>query len=124
MNPKRPMCRPVSVQAPLSQLAVIIGAVRGRSDVVATFTVTRRGLAGPPRIVFAAAESLSDLAWSPDPRWLVAASGSADQWIFLRVGGRAQLFAVGRVAARFVAGPQPARGAPRLGGWQAFAAGW
>jgi hypothetical protein len=85
-----------------------IGVVRG-GDVL---LLDADRLAGPPRRVFSGAGGFSDLAWSPDGRWLLVGWAGADQWLFLRPDGGGRVRAVGSIAAQFGGGTFP-----KLGGW-------
>jgi hypothetical protein len=51
--------------------------------------------------VFAGAGRFADVAWSPDGRWLLVTWPDADQWVFVRAGGRHQLKAVSNIAGQF-----------------------
>jgi hypothetical protein len=68
-------------------------------------------LSRSPRRLFAGAGGFTDLAWSPDGRWLLVAWENADQWLFLRTSGR-RVLAVGSIAEQFGGGSFP-----HLGGW-------
>lgn len=100
------------------RLAVVIRRPALQPDSIELLTATAAGLRHPARIVFTAAERLSALAWSPDARWLLAASSSADQWIFLRLTGLGQITAVSQIARKFRAADNRAPGFPALAGWQ------
>jgi hypothetical protein len=76
---------------------------------------------GPARRLFSG-EGLRQLAWSPDGRWLLVAWPAADQWVFVRVGGRPRLIAVARIAQQF-GGGRGATGFPQLEGWCCTAQG-
>ena len=52
------------------------------------------------RTIFTAAGRLDGLTWSPDGRWLLVAWPAADQWIFVRAGGR-RIEAVSRISPQF-----------------------
>jgi hypothetical protein len=100
------------------RLALVIRRPAPQPDSIELFTATAAGLRHSPRIVFTAAERLSALVWSPDGRWLLAASSSADQWIFLRLTGPGQITAVSQIATKFSLGARRAPGFPTLSGWQ------
>jgi hypothetical protein len=85
-----------------------IGVVRGRDVLI----LDGDRLGGRPRRVFAGTGGFTDLAWSPDGRWLLVAWARADQWLFLRADGRGRVRAVGSIAEQFGGGPFP-----KLGGW-------
>ena len=63
------------------------------------------------RRVFAGAEPLDGLAWSPDGRWLLVGWPAADQWVFVRADGR-RIRAVSNVSEQF-----RSRSFPRVEGW-------
>jgi hypothetical protein len=65
----------------------------------------------PSGRVFAGRGRLSDLAWSPDGRWLLIAWPAADQWVFVGPGGR--LRAVADIRRQF----HSRSGFPRVEGW-------
>jgi WD40 repeat protein len=103
---------------PQDRLALVVHRAAGQPDSVELLTATAHGLRRPPRIVFTAAERLAGLAWSPDGRWLLAGSSSADQWIFLRIAAPARISVVSQIATKFSLGARRAPGFPTLGGWQ------
>lgn len=100
------------------RLALVIRRPAPQPGSIELLSATPAGLRHPPRIVFTADERLSALAWSPAARWLLAASSSADQWIFLRLTGLGQITAVSQIAAKFRAAGSRAHGFPALAGWQ------
>jgi len=61
--------------------------------------------------LFAGAGRFSELAWSPDGRWLLVAWPTADQWVFLRADGRS-IRAISNVSEQF-----RSRTFPRVEGW-------
>jgi len=61
--------------------------------------------------VFAGRGRFSDLAWSPDGRWLLIAWPAADQWVVLRADG-GSIRAVSRIKEQF-----RSRSFPQLEGW-------
>jgi hypothetical protein len=72
---------------------------------------------GPPRRLFAVSGRLSQLAFSPDGSRLLLAWPAADQWLFLPVGGRAHLQAIGNIASVFSPGHRGQAPFPRIEGW-------
>ena len=42
----------------------------------------------------------SELAWSPDGRWLLVGWPTADQWLFVRAVGRPRIQSVSNVSAQ------------------------
>ena len=61
--------------------------------------------------LFAGAGRFSELAWSPDGRWLLVGWPTADQWVFVRADGR-RIRAVSNVSGQF-----RSRTFPRIEGW-------
>ena len=61
--------------------------------------------------IFAGRWSVTDLAWSPDGRWLLIARPDADQWVLVRSDG-GSIRAVSRIAQQF-----RSRSFPRVEGW-------
>jgi hypothetical protein len=66
----------------------------------------------PPRTIFAGAGRFTDVAWSPDGRWLLVAWRDADQWVFVRSAGERRIEAVSDVASQF-----ESRRFPRVETW-------
>ena len=64
------------------------------------------------RRVFDGTGRFTDLAWSPDGRWLVVAWRDADQLVFVRTSGARRIEAVANVSRQF----ESAR-FPRIAGW-------
>ena len=95
-------------------LARATGAGR-RSDV--SLLDAERGDA-PPAPLFVGSGELTDLAWSPDGRWLLVGWPSADQWVFVRADGRRRgVVAIANVRRQFSPG-HPTTGAfPHVEGW-------
>jgi hypothetical protein len=68
--------------------------------------------------VFVGAGSLTDLAWSPNGRWLLIGWPDADQWLFIRPERPRRVIAVSNVARQFSPGAPAGRGPfPRVSGW-------
>jgi dipeptidyl aminopeptidase/acylaminoacyl peptidase len=63
------------------------------------------------RRLFVGAGRFTDLAWSPDGRWLLVNWPTADQWVFVSAGGQ-RIRAAANVAAQF-----RSRTFPRVEGW-------
>lgn len=66
---------------------------------------------GPGGRLFTGAGRFSELAWSPDGRWLLVGWPAADQWVFVRADGR-RIRAFSNVSAQF-----RSRSFPRIEGW-------
>ena len=94
-------------------VAVIRRVPGGRSEVV---SIPLRGPGGQ-RTLFAGQGSFSDLAWSPDGRWLLVAWPEADQWLFIRSNRVRRIDAVRDIRRQFDPGGTGAGAFPRLGGW-------
>jgi hypothetical protein len=73
--------------------------------------------AGPPRPLFVGAGALTDLAWSPNGRWLLIGWPSADQWIFVRTEGGRKVMAVSNVGRQFTPGGRGNAPFPTVDGW-------
>ncbi|HEY6550665.1 MAG TPA: hypothetical protein VIY71_05635 [Solirubrobacterales bacterium] len=71
---------------------------------------------GPPRRLFSVSGRLSDLAWSPDGRWLLVSWPDADQWLFIPVGGPGKIRAIGGISGEFAPGEGDSS-FPRIDGW-------
>jgi len=82
---------------------VVHDAARDRSTVF---------VQGERRARFQGTGLVDGLAWSPDGRWLLVAWRTADQWVFVRVGGAPRLRAVASISAQFRSSSYP-----RVGGW-------
>ena len=67
--------------------------------------------ASAPRRVFSGAGRFTDLAWSPDGRWLLLGWRDADQWVFVRSERVRALRAVAAISAQFDGS------FPEVGGW-------
>jgi len=72
---------------------------------------------GAPRRLFAVSGRLSQLAWSPDGSRLLIAWPAADQWLFLPLGGRGHLQAVGNISSIFSPGHRGRAPFPSIEGW-------
>ena len=70
-----------------------------------------------PRTMFRGAGTFSDLAWSPDGRWLLIAWRDADQWLFVRSASVRRLVAVSHIARAFAPGHSAPQRFPALAGW-------
>jgi Tol biopolymer transport system component len=64
------------------------------------------------RRVFVGEGRLTDLAWSPNGRWLLVAWHEADQWVFVRVAGKRRIEAVSNVTEQLETDTFPS-----LAGW-------
>lgn len=71
-----------------------------------------------PQILYTGLERLSDLDASPNHQWLIAASPSADQWIFIRIRSPARLLASTNITDAFRPPTGTAATFPKLAGWQ------
>jgi hypothetical protein len=69
-------------------------------------------VAAHPRRVFTGAGRFTDVAWSPDGRWLVLGWASADELLFIRSTGAGRLLAYSHVSEQFGGTPFP-----RVLGW-------
>ena len=64
------------------------------------------------RTLFTGVGRVTDIAWSPDRRWLLVAWSDADQWVFIRSADVRRIRAVAGISAQFESGRFPA-----LAGW-------
>ena len=64
------------------------------------------------RVLFNGTGVFTDLAWSPDGRWLLVGWQTADQWVFVRAQDERRIRASSGVSAQF-----RTRTFPRLEGW-------
>jgi hypothetical protein len=97
------------------RFALIIRPPLGRPD---SIEVLNTGTHPAPAVLYTGIEQLSDLDASPGHQWLLAASRSADQWIFIRVSAPAKLLATSGITAEFQRHTKARAGYPRLAGWQ------
>jgi WD40 repeat protein len=67
--------------------------------------------ASAARRIFVGESPLTDIAWSPDGKWVLAAWAEADQWVFLRTARVGKIQAVDNVTEQF------GGSSPRLAGW-------
>ena len=59
----------------------------------------------------------SDLAWSPNGRWLLIGWKEADQWLFLRSAAVKRIVAVSSISRQFNPAGDGGRAFPRVSGW-------
>jgi WD40 repeat protein len=100
------------------RLAMILRPVDETANSVVLLDATKRGFRRVPQTVFTAPEQLTGIDWSPDHQWLITASASADQWIFIRVTAPTRLSAVSEIAKQLRPKHGGALGSPLLAGWQ------
>jgi hypothetical protein len=53
------------------------------------------------RTLFRGSGVFSQIAWSPDGRWLLVTWPTADQWVFVRTEGRRRIVGASRISAQF-----------------------
>ena len=94
--------------APGTHRLAVVHRLRDRSEVL----IVDADRLGRPRRVFSGTGVFTDLAWSPDGRWLLVGWPTADQWVFLRVRGTRRIEGVSNVTAQF-----RAQRFPRVAGW-------
>jgi len=97
-----------------SEEEVTILAVTGAA---AQSTLLSVGPGGARRRLFAGLGRFTDIAYSPDGRWLLAAWQSADQWLFLNVERPRRIVAVSGISAQFDPGATSASAFPSVSGW-------
>ncbi len=108
----RPPAAPVvtATFAPSGHAVAFVQNAGGRSDL---WLVARlRPDASRARRLFVGAGRFTNLAWSPDGRWLLVTWPTADQWVFVSAGARSRIRAVANVSAQF-----RSRSFPRVEGW-------
>jgi hypothetical protein len=59
----------------------------------------------------------SDLAWSPNGRWLLIGWKEADQWLFLRSAAVKRIVAVSNISRQFNPAGDRGGGFPSVSGW-------
>lgn len=96
------------------KFALVIHPAAGRPDSIELLST---GSNPAPKILYTGLEQLSDLDASPNHRWLIAASPSADQWIFIRIRSPARLLASTNITDAFRR-PDTTATFPQLAGWQ------
>jgi hypothetical protein len=82
----------------------------GRSDVWLIPKLRPDGSAA--RRIFVGEGRITDLAWSPNGRWLLLGWRDADQWVFVRVVGPRRIDAVSNVSAQL-----ESQAFPSVAGW-------
>ncbi len=92
------------------QLALVEGGPSG------TVTVARLDAHGGTARRVLSGAGLSQLAWSPNNRWLLVSWPAADQWVFVRVAGKPRITAVSQIARQFAAAGATSP-FPRIEGW-------
>jgi hypothetical protein len=109
--PAPPGARNVALAfAPAGGRLALIRTAAGRSE-----AVTLRPDGSREHRLFTGPGLISDLAFSPDGRWVLLGWRAADQWLFLHRGDR-RVRAAGAIAAQFA--PRARRpGFPRVAGW-------
>jgi hypothetical protein len=66
--------------------------------------------AGSRRLVFRGTGTFGQLSWAPRGRWLLVTWPTANQWVFVRTGGRRRIVGASRISAQFGS-------FPRIAGW-------
>ena len=96
-----PLAAPVLAAAlsPNGRSLAFVQRARGRSTLWLIPELRPDGSAA--RKVFEGAGAFTDLAWSPDGRWLLVAWREADQWLFIRSAGVRRIEAVSHIGAQF-----------------------
>jgi hypothetical protein len=87
-------------------------APRGHALALVRRTVDGSELLVGRRRVFAGAGAFSDVAWSPDGRWLLLAWPSANQWLFIRSAGVRRIVAVSNIRRQY-----GSTSFPHIAGW-------
>jgi hypothetical protein len=94
-------------------VALIRRLPRDRSEVVSVPLRVRTG----ERLLFAGQGTFTDLAWSPDGRWLLVAWRDADQWLFIRSSRVRRIDAVSGIRRQFDPGGPGTGAFPRIAAW-------
>jgi hypothetical protein len=76
-----------------------------------------RGAPIRERVLFTAPGRFTDLAWSPDGRWVLVAWEDADQWLFIDVRNPSRIRAVADISRQFDPGGEKPAAFPRISGW-------
>jgi hypothetical protein len=92
-------------------------AVARRQGSTGVVLVRRLAAGAPARTLFRGRGAFSDLAWSPDGRWLLIAWRDADQWLFVRSAQVRRISAVSRISRAFAPGRHDPQPFPRVGAW-------
>lgn len=103
------------------RLAIVVRHRAPFAASVETLLATPAGLHRAPELLLSVPEQISGLAWSPDGRWLLAPSPSADQWTLIHAREPISLRSISHVSSRFVASAGRAGSPsafPTLAGWQ------
>lgn len=94
---------------PGTHRVAVVRRLRDRSEVL-LFDMDR--VRRRPQRLFSGTGIFTDLAFSPDGRWLLVGWQTADQWVFVRVKGTRKIEAVSNVSAQFRSSRFPA-----IDGW-------
>jgi WD40 repeat protein len=97
-------------------LALVVHGADGSS--VEVLRATGDGLEQPAAVLFSTHADLDGISWSPDARWLLVSSPSADQWTFLRSQPPSHLQSIGHIRRQFALRGGRSGRVPALGGWQ------
>jgi hypothetical protein len=99
-------------------LAFIRGSRRGGTPRSRLIVAPARGVSIRERVLFTAPGRFTDLAWSPDGRWVLVAWEDADQWLFIDVRNPSRIRAVADISRQFdPGGEEPVAAFPRISGW-------
>lgn len=97
-------------------VAVIRSFGEARSEVV-SLPLNLNDPAAAGSRTFAGDGGFTDLAWSPDGRWLLVAWREADQWLFIRSARARKIESVSNITRQFDPGGTGQGAFPALGGW-------
>jgi dipeptidyl aminopeptidase/acylaminoacyl peptidase len=92
-------------------------AVLAAAPAAAQSTVLVVGPEGARRRLFSGLGQFTDIVYSPDGNWLLAAWRSADQWLFLNVDRPRRIVAVSGISEQFDPGTTSPSAFPSLSGW-------
>jgi WD40-like Beta Propeller Repeat len=94
------------------EVAILVST---RAATQSTLLVVGQG--GARRQLFAGLGRFTDVVYSPDGKWLLAAWRSADQWLFLNVDRPRRIVAVSGISRQFDPGASSASAFPAVSGW-------
>jgi dipeptidyl aminopeptidase/acylaminoacyl peptidase len=97
------------------KFALVIRPTRGRPDSIELLSIGPNPAA---KILYTGLERVSDLNASPNRKWLLAASPSADEWIFIRIPSPGRLLASTNITDAFQRRTDTTASFPQLAGWQ------
>jgi hypothetical protein len=98
-------------------IAALLGLAAGKGQPPRSEVVLIDAADGSLRRLFSVPGRLSGLAWSPQGNRLLISWRDADQWLFIPVGGRGRVRAIGGISEEFAPGKAADAAFPRIDGW-------